>query len=304
VAAAEVSAPGADPSNHRPPRHDVPRDGRSGFVLVDDRQVHYLEWGASAAPPVLCLHGGGQTAYMYEELGSALRDRYHVLAPDLPWHGDSDPIDDMGRQTLAASIPPLMAEFGFDRAGFVGASLGGIVSLTLAAARPELIAAIALIDIGHRLEDEGVNRIIEFMTRRESFASLDEAAEEVAEYLPHRKAVKPENLRRNLRQRPDGRWEWKHSYGRRMRTEGPPAGGWRELMAGLEHEVTRLTCPVLVLRGAASDVLSDEGAEEVAALIPDARLGKIGSAGHHAAGDNPESTVGLVRGFLDEVSRS
>jgi pimeloyl-ACP methyl ester carboxylesterase len=118
-----------------PPRHDVPRGGRSGFVLVDDRQVHYLEWGPSTAPPVLCLHGGGQTAYMYEELGDALRDRYHVLAPDLPWHGDSDPIDDMGRQTLAESIPPLMHEFGFDRAAFVGASLGGIVSMTLAAAR-------------------------------------------------------------------------------------------------------------------------------------------------------------------------
>ncbi|MGQ0802843.1 MAG: alpha/beta fold hydrolase [Actinomycetota bacterium] len=297
MAAAEMPAP----SDH-PPRHDVPRDGRSGFVLVDDRQVHYLEWGASAAPPVLCLHGGGQTAYMYEELGAALRDRYHVLAPDLPWHGDSDPIDDMGRQTLAESIPPFMAEFGLERAAFVGASLGGIVSLTLAAARPEIARAIALIDIGHRLEDEGVNRIIEFMTRRESFSSLEEAAGEVAEYLPQRKAVKPENLRRNLRQRPDGRWEWKHSYGRRMREQGgAPPGGWRELMAGLEQEVTRLTCPVLVLRGAASDVLSDEGAEEVAALIRDARLATIGSAGHHAAGDNPESTVNLVRSFLDEV---
>src|SRR6266508_642007 len=162
-----MTAPTDHPPNDHPPRHDVPRDGRSGFVLVDDRQVHYLEWGASAAPPVLCLHGGGQTAYMYEELGAALRDRYHVVAPDLPWHGDSDPIDDMSRQTLAESIPPLMAEFGFERAGFVGASLGGIVSLTLAAARPDLVAAIALIDIGYRLEDEGVNRIIEFITRRD-----------------------------------------------------------------------------------------------------------------------------------------
>ena len=290
------------PSSDAPPRHDVPTGGRSGFVLVDDRQVHYLEWGTVTAPPVICLHGGGQTAYMYEELGDALRDRYHVLAPDLPWHGDSDPIDDMGRQTLAESLPPLMAEFGFEHAAFVGASLGGIVSLTLAAARPELVSAIVLIDIGHRLEDEGVNRIIEFMTRRESFGSLEEAAVEVSEYLPHRKQVKAENLRRNLRQRPDGRWEWKHSYGRRIREQGAPAGGWRELMTGLEHVITAIQSPVLVLRGAASDVLSDEGAEEVAALLPNARLGKIGSAGHHAAGDNPESTVDLVREFLDEAT--
>jgi pimeloyl-ACP methyl ester carboxylesterase len=113
--------------------------------------------------------------------------------------------------------------------------------------------------------------------------------------------VRPENLRRNLRQRPDGRWVWKHAYGRKLRDGDQPPGGWRELIAGLDREVTTLRCPVLVLRGSASDVLSDEGAEEVAALIPDARVATIGSAGHHAAGDNPESTVGLVREFLADV---
>ena len=74
----------------RPPRHDVPTAGHSAFTLVDDRQVHYLMWGRIDAPPVVCLHGGAQTAYMYEELGAALRDRWFVCAPDLPAHGDSD----------------------------------------------------------------------------------------------------------------------------------------------------------------------------------------------------------------------
>jgi pimeloyl-ACP methyl ester carboxylesterase len=239
---------------------------------------------------------------MWEELGPALASTHHVLAPDLPGHGDSDPIDELDRHSLAATVPALLDEFGVERAVFVGASLGGLVSLTLGVAEPELVAAIALIDIGHRLEDEGVNRIIEFMTRHESFASLEEAAAEVAEYLPHRRAVNPENLRRNLRQRPDGRWVWKHVFGRRLRSDpGRRSAGWREIVAGVEHDVRRLACPVLVLRGARSDVLSDAGAEEIAALIPDARLATIGSAGHHAAGDNPETTAGLVGAFLAEV---
>jgi pimeloyl-ACP methyl ester carboxylesterase len=283
------------------PRHDVPTGGRSGFTLVGERQVHYLEWGSSSARSVVCLHGGGQTAYMWEELGATLAATHHVLAPDLPGHGDSDPVDEMDRRALAATIPPLLDAFGIDRAVFVGASLGGIVSLTLAAERQDLAVAIALIDIGHRLEDEGVNRIIDFMTRHESFGSLEEAAVEVAEYLPHRRQVNVDNLRRNLRQRPDGRWVWKHSYGRRLRGVPPPEGGWRQLVAGLDAEVTGLVCPVLVLRGAASDVLSNEGAEEIASLIPDARLATVSSAGHHAAGDNPETTVGLVRAFLAET---
>jgi pimeloyl-ACP methyl ester carboxylesterase len=283
------------------PRHDVPTGGRSGFTIVQGRQVHYLEWGSSAAPPVVCLHGGGQTAYMWEELGAALGPTHHVLAPDLPGHGDTDPVDEMDRRSLADTIPPLLDEFGIERAAFVGASLGGIVSLTLAADRPRLVAAIALIDIGHRLEDEGVNRIIDFMTKHESFASPEEAAVEVAEYLPHRRQVNADNLRRNLRELPDGRWVWKHMFARRLRGAQAPVGGWRELVAGMGDEAKTLTCPVLVLRGAASDVLSNEGAEEIASLIPDARLATVGSAGHHAAGDNPETTVDLVRDFLAET---
>jgi pimeloyl-ACP methyl ester carboxylesterase len=163
------------------------------------------------------------------------------------------------------------------------------------------VAAIALIDIGHRLEDEGVNRIIDFMTKHESFASPEEAAVEVAEYLPHRRQVNADNLRRNLRELPDGRWVWKHMFARRLRRAQAPVGGWRELLAGMGDEATTLTCPVLVLRGARSDVLSNEGAEEIASLIPDARLATVGSAGHHAAGDNPETTVDLVRDFLTET---
>ena len=238
---------------------------------------------------------------MWEELGAALAPTHHVFAPDLPGHGDTDPVEEMDRRSLAATIPPLLDEFGIERAAFVGASLGGIVSLTLAADEPGRVAAISLIDIGHRLEDEGVNRIIDFMTRHESFASPEEAAVEVAEYLPHRRQVNADNLRRNLRELPDGRWVWKHMFARRLRGVGPPVGGWRELVAGMDREAASLTCPVLVLRGAASDVLSNEGAEEIATLIPDARLATVGSAGHHAAGDNPETTVDLVRAFLAET---
>jgi pimeloyl-ACP methyl ester carboxylesterase len=306
--ALEPDAPG-------PPRHDVPTGGHSAFTLVDDRQVHYLAWGKLTARAVVCLHGGGQTAYMYEELGAALAERYCVVAPDLPGHGDSDvdlavagTVSGLDRRALGESVEAFLDHLGVDEAVFVGASLGGITSLTIAAQSPTRVAGIALIDIGHRLEDAGVQRIIDFMTRHESFGSLEEAAAAVAEYLPNRKAAPdaPGRLRRNLRQRADGRWEWKHSLGRNLRARGAGTdayrpGGWRELVAGMDAELARLDFPVLVLRGARSDVLSDQGAEETAKLIPHARLATIGAAGHHAAGDNPETTVSLVREFLAEI---
>ncbi|MBK5288046.1 MAG: alpha/beta fold hydrolase, partial [Acidimicrobiia bacterium] len=184
------------PMESNVPRHDIPRGGRSGFVLVDGRQVHYLEWGDAGAPPVVCLHGGGQTAYMWEELGAALAPSHHVLAPDLPMHGDSDPVDSLARQSLAETIPPLMSEFGFERAVFVGASLGGIVSMTVTAAHPDVVRAIVLVDIATRLEDKGVERIVEFMRAHESFADLDEAAAAIGQYLPNRKQTDPSRLTR------------------------------------------------------------------------------------------------------------
>ena len=286
----------------RAPRHDIPRGGRSGFTIVDGRQVHYLEWGTWGASPVLCLHGGGQTAYMYEELGNALASSHHVLAPDLPGHGDSDPLEEFGRSQFAGHVSRICDHFGISRAVVIGASLGGMTAISLSALRPELPAAVVLIDVGHRLEEEGVHRIINFMQAHDSFASLEEAAHEIGKYLPHRKQVRPESLSRNLRQRADGRWEWKHKLGRRLQavSEGD-AGDWRTILDGLDAEAAAIRCPALVLRGAFSDVLSGEGAEEVAALIPNARLATVAKAGHLAAGDNPESTVRLVGDFLAEV---
>jgi pimeloyl-ACP methyl ester carboxylesterase len=286
------------------PRHDIPVGGRSGFALVEGRQVHYLEWGASAAPPVVCLHGGGQTAYMYEELGRALGGRYHVIAPDLPAHGDSDPVSEaeemVSRHALASTIPPLLTEFGVGHVALVGASLGGMTSITVGATRPELVSAIVLIDVGHRLEEEGVRKIIGFMRAHDSFGSLDEAATEISQYLPQRREVRAASLTRNLRQRDDGRWVWKHSLGERLRADAQTSN-WQQILEGLDTEAASLRCPVLVLRGAFSDVLSGEGAEEVAALIPGARLETVEKAGHLAAGDNPHSTVRLVTEFLESV---
>jgi len=303
------------------PRHDIPKGGRSGFVMNGDQQVHYLEWGGDGAPGVLCLHGGGQTAYMYEAVGAALAARAHVLAPDLPAHGDSDPLDRAVfegegvegiypmHERFAETMPALLDQFGLDRVVVVGASLGGMTAMHLAGeVAPERVAGIVLVDVGHKLEPEGVRKIVDFMTAHESFASLDEAAAAIGEYLPQRRSPNPASLTRNLRQRPDGRWEWKHGVGRQVRErreagqeEMHPADHIDQITAGVGESAAKLTCPVLLLRGQQSDVLSEDGADDLIDLIPDARMEVVEKAGHLAAGDNPNSTVALVTTFLEEL---
>jgi pimeloyl-ACP methyl ester carboxylesterase len=275
--------------------------------MVDGRQVHYLEWGQAGYPAILCLHGGGQTAYMFEDLGAALAGRYYVLAYDLPDHGDSDPLTDevsLDRHVLAATVPRMCAEFGVERTVLVGASLGGMMAITVAAARPEMVAGIVLVDVGHRLESDGIRRITNFMCQAESFADLDEAAMAIAAYLPNR-VPDPKNLTRNLRQRADGRWIWKHGLGRHIRRMGElDLDQARGFVTGVDDDLRGLRCPLWVLRGSDSDVLSEDGASQVIDLVPHARLERIVGAGHLAAGDNPRSFMALVKSFLDAVDWS
>jgi pimeloyl-ACP methyl ester carboxylesterase len=111
-------------------------------------------------------------------------------------------------------------------------------------------------------------------------------------------------LTRHLPPRPDGRWVWKHGLGRRIRDSSgtiDAENAGQAVVAGMDDDLRGLERPVLVLRGANSDVLSEDGADELMALLPDARFARITGAGHLAAGDNPESFVSLVTRFLDEI---
>jgi pimeloyl-ACP methyl ester carboxylesterase len=187
----------------------------------------------------------------------------------------------------------------------VGASLGGLTSFSFAAQHPPRVAGMVLIDIGHRLEEEGVKKIMEFMGAHESFGSLQEAADFIAGYLPYRKSFNPENLRRNLRQRADGRWIWKHGMARRFQRQQDGGGeepDWKGIMTGVAEDAAAIDVPVLLLRGGASEVLSGDAAEELMGILKHGRLETVEKAGHLAAGDNPHSTVGLVKGFLSDLS--
>ena len=180
-----------------------------------------------------------------------------------------------------------------------------MTAITLAASHPDLVSAIVLVDVGHQLEDAGVRRIIDFMSKHESFASLEDAAEAIAEYVPRRSAARSGNLSRNLRQRPDGRWVWKHGFGRMRPGQGvsmPTNDDWRAVLTGLDEDARRVRVPTLVIRGAESDVLTDDGARDVAALIDDARVVVVPDAGHLTAGDNPDGTVAQIQSFLADIN--
>ncbi|MBF6181005.1 alpha/beta fold hydrolase [Nocardia otitidiscaviarum] len=274
--------------------------GYGGIDIAGD------SWGPTDAPLVVFLHGGGQTRHSWKDSGLALaKAGLHAVLLDARGHGDSDwaADGDYRRDAMVGDLMAVLAQL--DKPAFVvGASMGGLTGL-LATAHPERerITGLVLVDVVPRPERAGVERVLEFLGgHREGFATVEEAADAVAEYLPHRRRPRnPEGLLRNLRQRADGRWYW-HWDPAMMSRRG--AGEDIELHSEILESAARdLTIPVLLVRGALSDVVSEQGVAAFRALVPHADYTEIGTAAHTAASDaNDEFTdavVDFVRAHVD-----
>ena len=188
--------------------------GADGNTLVGDV---YGEEG----PPVLLLHGGGQTRHAWKKTGDLIARLGRVAyAVDQRGHGDSEWVangayDFADFAADARVLADTLAVRGGVRPVAVGASLGGIACL-LAEGGPErkdgpVFSALVLVDITPRVDLAGVEKVQGFMRAhaKEGFGSIAEAADAVAEYLPHRPRPRShEGLKKNLRLHPDGRWRW------------------------------------------------------------------------------------------------
>lgn len=259
--------------------------------------------GNPAGPPVLLLHGAGQTRHSWGGTAAALAGAgFYAVTADLRGHGSSgwDPTGDYSLVAMRADFEAWSDRLGLPHV--VGASMGGITGLWTEGQRaadgmPPAARSLVLVDIAHRSEAAGVERIVSFMTGRpEGFASLQEAADAVAEYLPHRpRPTRLDGLARNLRLGDDGRYRWHWdplfmSSDRRPRTSTHP-GLFAEL-------ASRLRLPVLLVRGRMSDVVSEETAREFLALVPHAEYVDVGDAHHMVAGDRNDAFSAPVIDFL------
>ena len=274
------------------------------FTVGDDHITLVADaWGDPGDPPVVLLHGGGQTRHAWAGTAATLAAAgWYALAVDQRGHGESDWAADGNYERLryaddvievagTLASPPVL----------VGASLGGMASLMgIHRAEEGIVRALVLVDIATRVETVGLERIFAFMqSAPDGFADLDEAADAVAGYNPHRPRPNDLNgLKKNLRQGEDGRWRW-HWDPRflEMKTPAEPPTQWSELDVAAES----LTVPTLLVRGRMSDILSEEGAQVFLDQVPHAKFADISNAGHMVAGDRNDLFTDAVLDFLTEL---
>jgi non-heme chloroperoxidase len=277
-------------------------EGSGGLALAAD------VGGPEDGPPVVLLHGGGQTRHSWAGTWRVLVEAgWRALSIDLRGHGDSAWAED-GDYSLDAFAGDVLAVVGaLPRPPIlVGASLGGLASLVAVAESPvqeDTAGALVLVDVAHQVEESGRERIGAFMTGNiDGFASLEEAADAIAAYNPHRPRPKDlSGLAKNLRQRDDGRWMWHWD----PRFVGGQLGSPDETRSSvvdpfrLTKAVDALTVPALLVRGRSSDLLSEAGARDFLERVPHAELADVAGAGHMVAGDRNEIFNQAILGFLE-----
>lgn len=266
-------------------------EGEDGITLVAEA------WGDPANPPVMLSHGGGQTRHSWGGTAQSLAAAgWYAVAYDHRGHGESqwseDSLYDMAHfaldmACLARSFPQPPA--------VVGASLGGMAAMMGAGEiQPDMFSCIVLVDVTPRLNMEGVARIFEFMSSNieSGFATLEEAADAIASYTGRPRKGDLSGLRKNLRER-DGRFFWHWDPNFFAPRQNGPAQPDRLIEAAAQIDL-----PVLLIRGGASDVVTQEQVDEFLHLIPHAEFVDVEKARHMVAGDRNDIFTAAVQEFL------
>jgi non-heme chloroperoxidase len=271
-------------------------DGFEGIKIAGD------SWGDPNNQLVVLQHGGGQTRHAWKGAGETLGAAgYHAIALDARGHGDSDWAGEgnYGAEKMVEDLRCVAQAVGSESPILVGASMGAGTSLVAIGEKDMAAKALVMVDMAPRIEPEGQAKIQAFMNQKpDGFDSLEEVAEAIANYQPHRK--RPRNLdglAKNVRVASNGKYVWHWDPARRSSRPGAP--DYRER---LRKAADNLTLPVLLVRGGLSDVLSEEGAQSFLNQCPHAEYVNVSNAAHMVAGDRNDIFADSVIEFLFRVA--
>ena len=268
---------------------------------VNGLSLHYLDHGGDAAVSAVALHGFALNCHSFDEVAPALTDRLRWYALDQRGHGHSDraaELADYSRDHMADDVRGFIESAGLERPVVLGHSMGGMNAMTFAAAHPEMLRALVLIDVGPGVSVDGVQQVRQFVQGPYEMDSLDAWVDMTHQYYPFRSK---ENIRKrlavSLRETAEGKMA--KMFDERFRDADFRGVG--DARSGIWETARALTVPTLLLHGAKSPVLQLEQAQEFAAQVDVVRLVAIPEAGHSVAGDQPQAVGAALREFLDDV---
>lgn len=280
---------------------------RSLYLTLGGRNVHLLDWGREDAPAVILWHGLNRNARDFDDLAAALSPRYRLLAPDTIGRGLSEwspkPDEEYTVPFYARQAVELLDQLKLQRVRWIGTSMGGLVGMVAAAtALTGRISHLVLNDVGPAIAPAAVQRILQYAGNPPVFATVPEAEAYFREIYAGFGVATDAGWRKlvetSLRRLPDGRLtphtdpEVAAVLGRQAAAQAgtdAPTDAW--------PLYDMIVAKTLVIRGAVSDLLTDETAAAMTQRGPRARRIDIPGIGHAPALDTPEQ-IALVAEFL------
>lgn len=281
---------------------------RSGAVrCLSQRGFHtmrYAEWGAADNPRVLvCVHGLTRLGSDFTHLAESLSDRYRVVCPDVVGRGVSDWLTDPMLYAVPQYIfdmTSLIARLDVGRVDWLGTSMGGLIGLALAGQPNTPIGRLILNDVGPRLEPGALFRIADYVGRGEQFADLDRATayvRSISTGFGLKTAQQWRELTESAMRFDGSHWTFRYDPAIAVPLKANTPETFALAETGLWKLYDAIPGPVLVVRGAESDLLSPATALEMTQRGPRAELVEIPGVGHAPMFFDPDQ-IAIARRFL------
>jgi pimeloyl-ACP methyl ester carboxylesterase len=264
-------------------------------------RISYLEWGDPRnRDTLICVHGLTRSSRDFDDLARALCGRFRVVCPDLAGRGDSDRLADPRSYAVPqylADMVTLIARLDAESVSWLGTSLGGLVGMALAAQAGTPVKKLVLNDAGPLVSRIALQRIGSYVGKVPTFATLDDAVNYVrtisAPFGPHSDAQWRFLAETWVRKQSDG--TWRPHYDPRIAQAYSSQPLDKDLDLWPLYDAVR--CPMLVLRGEQSDLLSRDTAAEMARRGPKAKVAEIRGVGHAPTLMHADQ-IAVVREFL------
>lgn len=279
------------------------------WTSADGLELHYRDYRSEAAdgrPPVLCLHGLTRNARDFADLAEHLAPQWRVIVPEMRGRGQSAYADlshSYGPATYVEDVTALLDELGIDRFVAIGTSLGGLMTMMMAAENADRIAAAVLNDIGPELEEAGLARIREYVGQGRTYATWMHAARALEEahgsaYPNHSTHEWLDMAKRIMVLGQNGRISYDYDMAIAEPFAADEGAAPPDLWPAYEALAGR---PLLILRGALSDLFADRTLARMVERNPDAEAVVVPDVGHAPQLDEPVARAAIDR-LLARVS--
>ncbi|HKN01924.1 MAG TPA: alpha/beta hydrolase [Candidatus Binataceae bacterium] len=270
------------------------------FVEANGLRLHYLDHGGENLQWLVCIHGLTGNAHNFDALAPHLASRYHVLSVDVRGRGDSawSPSKEYLPQHYASDLLAILDTLGIARPTLIGTSMGGIISMLFAGGWPDRVHRLVLNDIGPDIDPAGGARVTAKVGEApEKFAELGEVAAYYRRINPPMAKLPEAALREwvkwTVKPGPEGSLVWKMDPAIRR----PTRGGQAQQRFDFWVPFARISCPILVVRGAESDILSELTAGQMRTTHTDVTVVEVPGVGHAPSLTEPEP-LAAIKQFL------